>query len=694
VLRFERPIGLPHQHIAFRQHLAKVGVEIRAMEDRDPAYDLRQVSAELFDDEVVPEPPARIVEILPNDVSTLGDDTYAERDLLARRIPPARLFDVDIETTNPNLVQRVPSTLFYMYGNEHNAAEVHEDDDDIDADFEPDVTRRRRLLLLILICGPIVFGTITGATYGLVESQKRRKDAAVSAAQSSPSSSPILSLPPLGPWQTDDGDEQPSPPPGTPDDISTKPPTLSPTATPPGSSAEDTSQPISESTEAPSVSESESTTNPPTKSPVLNSSTRNPSSAPVMSSPIRTPTGTPTESPVQPVSSPTRNPSASPIWPSTLPPTLQTIVNPTEIPTSFPIVFTNNPTNTIVSPFDPAPSPKPSPNIVVTSSPSISGNIFTSSPTAGGSSILTALPTSTPEVPYPDFRSTVWSDLTFTTQIIARQAGYNEDAWDRPGFNPVEGTVYGDLEEAFDASTLSAIIQLGFTEDTWDCWVNHYWGESWEGLTARGKVAAYEALGWTADMWTSDDPFAVPESEFLQWYELSETQRLAAEDLCYTQELWQGIMLQDWDEVGTMEIDFASLLQRRSSSSWPYVLEDKNSAQHRAFLWLTSNRLYWTYSEDRRIQRWVLAVLALGLSEAPPGPTTIHKLPSWADRHDECNSTESVPIDCDSEGSVQSIKLDFSGLYGTLPFELSLLSNSLSKSSPSLFLSRTLSLCV
>lgn len=264
---------------------------------------------------------------------------------------------------------------------------------------------------------------------------------------------------------------------------------------------------------------------------------------------------------------------------------------------------------------------------------------------------------------------------------MARQAGYTEEAWNRPGaVNPVEWVLYSNIANEFEETILSALQQLGFTTaHSWDCWINHYDGESWEGLTERNKVHAYEALGWTVELWNSDDPSEWPDTEFLQWYELSRAQRMAAEELCYTQELWHGISLEDWDGIEAAEVDFLGVLERRSFSSLAFVVGDMDSAQHRAFLWLTGNRLYTSFSEDRRIQRWVLAVLVMSLTAASPYRT----LPSWIERQDECAVTASqsvvgVPTSCNPEGLIEGIELRSAGLQGTLPVELSLLAKSLS----------------
>ena len=335
------------------------------------------------------------------------------------------------------------------------------------------------------------------------------------------------------------------------------------------------------------------------------------------------------------------------------------------------------------------PTLTPTANIFATPAPfsSLDGGVETETgrPTTGVSPSTTTTGAPTLGIVVPDRRFERWSDLTWTAQSWAGQAGYTEQAWNRPGqVNPVEWVLYSDIANDFEETTLSALKQLGFTNpDSWDCWVNHYDGESWEGLTERGKVHAFQALGWTLELWTSEDPSQWPETEFLQWYELSRAQRMAAEDLCYTQELWHGISLEDWDGIRAAEVDFLGLLERRSySSSLAFVLGDMDSAQHRAFLWLTGNRLYSSYSEDRRIQRWVMAVLAMSLSDFP------RKLPSWVERQDECGPTTTTtattqqvggPTTCNAEGLIEDIVLRSAGLQGTLPLELALLAKSLSK---------------
>lgn len=90
--------------------------------------------------------------------------------------------------------------------------------------------------------------------------------------------------------------------------------------------------------------------------------------------------------------------------------------------------------------------------------------------------------------------------------------------------------------------------------------------------------------------------------------------------------------------------------------------------------WVTSND-YYSYSGTRLIQRYALAVFAYGLGNLPYSGTGN----AWLGTDDECTwLTASSPSDvCDSQGMYKRIDLRNMGLAGTLPNELSLLSNSL-----------------
>lgn len=476
----------------------------------------------------------------------------------------------------------------------------------------------------------------------------------------------------------------------------TKAPTLSPTRRPTSSPSR---HPVAQPTQRPVLA-----TIPPAflpkDRPILGVSdpTRSPTDSPTRA-PTKSPTHRPTKRPTQPPTlAPTGSPTDSPTKRHTMPPTDMPTKYPTRSPTSAPtlpptpaltMTPTSDPTHTeslapTAGPTLPLASPEPS------SQPSAA--VATPSPTPRPS-VETGSPTMAPLF-YTDFRFQAWNDLSLADQSLALQAGYDNTSWDSPGRNPIENFLFSKLFEEAGEDVLSALSNLGFTTNSWDCWVNHYAGDSWEGLISRDKVEAYEVLGWTAETWASQDPFEWPESELKLWYELSADQRQAAEELCYMQELWDGISLDDWESVNTARIDFVEILERRASTSLEVLLEDMDSAQHRGFLWVTSSSWYSSYGEDRLLQRWVLAVLALSVTGARNSNDS-KSLRYWVGRQDECEEKPPNKFDptiCNLDGKIESIQAADAGLYGTLPPELSLLGGSLSKLilSPRTSISRSL----
>jgi hypothetical protein len=128
-------------------------------------------------------------------------------------------------------------------------------------------------------------------------------------------------------------------------------------------------------------------------------------------------------------------------------------------------------------------------------------------------------------------------------------------------------------------------------------------------------------------------------------------------------------------------VDFLSIITSRSFESLEIILEDIDSPQHRAFAWITNDPVYFGYGNDRVLQRWVLSVFALGLTDVPTEYNAKASiLDSWVQETDECTWFSSQPSSvCNPVGLYERIDIRDANLYGTLPSELSLLSNSLGK---------------
>jgi hypothetical protein len=115
-------------------------------------------------------------------------------------------------------------------------------------------------------------------------------------------------------------------------------------------------------------------------------------------------------------------------------------------------------------------------------------------------------------------------------------------------------------------------------------------------------------------------------------------------------------------------------------------LQDPESAQSKAFTWVTQDPNYWDYGVFTIVQRWTLAVLYYSTN----GPTwKTELLPKvyaegkspWLSYSDEClweSSNEgNQGIVCDSENNYFAIHLREIGVTGSLPPELGLLSDHL-----------------
>jgi hypothetical protein len=163
--------------------------------------------------------------------------------------------------------------------------------------------------------------------------------------------------------------------------------------------------------------------------------------------------------------------------------------------------------------------------------------------------------------------------------------------------------------------------------------------------------------------------------------DLTGEERIAAGRLCYTQELWNKIPIPAWATIEEAREDFLSVIISRSFESLEIILEDIDSPQHRAFAWITNDPAYFGYGKDRVLQRWVLSVTALGLTDVPTEYSAKASiLDSWVRETDECTWFSSQPSSlCNPDGLYERIDIRDANLYGTLPSELSLLSHSLGK---------------
>jgi hypothetical protein len=113
------------------------------------------------------------------------------------------------------------------------------------------------------------------------------------------------------------------------------------------------------------------------------------------------------------------------------------------------------------------------------------------------------------------------------------------------------------------------------------------------------------------------------------------------------------------------------------------ALEGLSSAQLRAVDWLSQDPDYFTYSVERIVQRWAMAVVYYSLgAEMWTIPESRRSLqaPAVFSWEHECQwfSTKNKDI-CDGDYRIIGIHLDNKGLTGTIPAEVALLQDSLGK---------------
>lgn len=137
----------------------------------------------------------------------------------------------------------------------------------------------------------------------------------------------------------------------------------------------------------------------------------------------------------------------------------------------------------------------------------------------------------------PTFRYTPFQNLDTTTQTIAEEKlGYIELTWNNHGLAPVEKSGWSSLT----SNERGGAELLGFEQNTWDCFVNHYEDSTWEELAEKGAQAHFESLGWSQAHWeyTSD---TLPYTEGRWWGQLTDQEKTAANGLCYFEDNWNRL---------------------------------------------------------------------------------------------------------------------------------------------------------
>ncbi|GAX28890.1 hypothetical protein FisN_20Lh196 [Fistulifera solaris] len=148
-------------------------------------------------------------------------------------------------------------------------------------------------------------------------------------------------------------------------------------------------------------------------------------------------------------------------------------------------------------------------------------------------------------IEYPSYRFRPYSTLDEDVVPIAQSLGYDEKSWNALGSNPWEFYSFETIKSDGSRMVVDAIQALGFNETVWDCYINHYRDFSWQELADEGVVVFAVILGWNEEMW--DGMTSSPETEFMLWDKLNLGQQQAAIEFCFTQVIWDGVNIEDWE---------------------------------------------------------------------------------------------------------------------------------------------------
>jgi len=185
--------------------------------------------------------------------------------------------------------------------------------------------------------------------------------------------------------------------------------------------------------------------------------------------------------------------------------------------------------------------------------------------------------------PTPAFRYEPFHKLDSTSQNIAEEKlDYLELTWNNYGLAPVERKQWSSLtSNERDGASL-----LGYTEDTWDCFINHYEDYTWDELAEKGVQGYYEGLGWTREHWERTvDTIVYTESRW--WTQLTDNEKQAANNLCYFKENWDKIDInpnpsffphtvpnfrfKPWDQLDVVTRNVAANMMNYTEDRWNYL---------------------------------------------------------------------------------------------------------------------------
>ena len=144
---------------------------------------------------------------------------------------------------------------------------------------------------------------------------------------------------------------------------------------------------------------------------------------------------------------------------------------------------------------------------------------------------------------FPVDRFVAWNEITNADyKANATALGWDEKTWNKPGslFEDLEQYSFWSLEVAQRQRLNGMLLRA----NTWDCFINHYEDYDWDEMVDEDIAKYWEGLGWTESSWNGESD--EPESEGLDWEELTSDEQEYATEVCYFEELWDELELEDW----------------------------------------------------------------------------------------------------------------------------------------------------
>jgi hypothetical protein len=163
-----------------------------------------------------------------------------------------------------------------------------------------------------------------------------------------------------------------------------------------------------------------------------------------------------------------------------------------------------------------------------------------------------------------------WSDLSTKEQAAAKQLGFDAKSWEGETPVAVDDISWNDLTKAQQVSASA----LGYNKKTWDCVT-----EAHESQVKAGKSThSIHKFHSSATVWDKSTLFACDGAVSLKsWDDLNGAEKMAAKDLGFDKDSWEGLKPAAIDELNWDELSSA---QRASAKGLGYDAKSWDCVQN------------------------------------------------------------------------------------------------------------------